>query len=85
MHEVSPVTTGSDEDHQIETQQTMAYTAKLRQQEQIIRKWAGLWRSLILSSLDQTLYPYSTYIRVLNLQDLSDLLIHGMFRAKIKE
>ena len=85
MHEVSPVTTGSDEDHQIATQQRMAYTAKIRQQEQVIRKWAGLWRSLILSSLDQTLYPYSTYIRVLNLQDLSDLLIHGMFRAKIKE
>lgn len=37
-------------------------------------RWAGLWQSIILSSLDKTLYPYSHYIRTLDLQNLTELL-----------
>ena len=84
MHEVSPVTSGSDED-QISTHHKITYAAKLRQQERMTRKWAVLWRTLILSSLHKTLYPYSTYIRTLNLQDLEELLQDGRFRAKVSE
>lgn len=32
------------------------------------------WRTVLLSSLGKTLYPYSKYIRALNLQDLQELL-----------
>ena len=36
-------------------------------------KRAGLWRTIILSSLGKTLYPYSQYLRTLNLQDMKNL------------
>lgn len=39
-----------------------------------LRRCARLWRTIILSSLGKTLYPYSQYIRTLNLQDLKELL-----------
>lgn len=35
---------------------------------------AGYWRAIILSSLGQTLYPYSHFIRTLDLKDLEVLL-----------
>lgn len=85
MHEVSPVTTGSDEDQISAKQNSTTFAAKLRQQEEIVRKWAGLWRTLILSSLGKTPYPYSQYIRALNLPDLAELLQDGRFRTKISE
>ena len=78
------MTSGSDED-QITTQDKTTYAAKERQQERLIEKWAGLWRTLILSSLRKTLYPYSNYIRALNLQDLAELLQDGRFRTKVSE
>ena len=84
MHEISPVTSGSDEDR-LSTQPKTTYAAKLRQQEEMIRKWAGLWRSLTISSIGKTFYPYSQYIRALNLQDLAELLQDGMFRTKISD
>lgn len=42
-------------------------------EEEIRKKRAGLWRAIILSSLGKTFYPYSRYIRTLNLQDLEKL------------
>ncbi|MCJ1267194.1 hypothetical protein MMC22_007079 [Lobaria immixta] len=44
------------------------------QDERIFKKWATLWRSIILSSLSKTLYPYSQYIRTLDLGDLMQLI-----------
>lgn len=44
------------------------------QDERVFEKWATLWRLIILSSLGKTLYPYSQYIRTLNLGDLKQLI-----------
>lgn len=47
--------------------------------ERITVKWAIMWRSIILSSLGKTSFPYSQYIRTLRLQDLYELLSEGKF------
>ena len=52
-----------------------AHVMKLSRQ-QVFVKCAGLWRTIVLSSLGQPLYPYSQYIRTLNLRDLEELLPH---------
>lgn len=52
--------------------------------EDRIKKWAGLWRTIILSSLGKTLYPYSQYIRTLHLVKLEELLENSKFEAKIR-
>lgn len=44
-------------------------------------KCVSLWRTIILSSLGKTLYPYSQYIRTLNLRDLEELLQMPGYRA----
>ena len=47
--------------------------------ERITMKWAKMWRSIILSSLGKTLFPYSQYIRVLRFGNLYELLTDGKF------
>lgn len=42
--------------------------------ERFYLKCAGLWRTIILSSLGKTLYPYSRHIRTLDLGELEELL-----------
>lgn len=56
--------------------------AKRLSQAQIIMKCAGLWRTLILSSLGKTLFPYSKHIRKLNLRDLEEMLLDPNFGAR---
>lgn len=46
-------------------------------EDRTLSKFVGLWRTIILSSLNKTLYPYSRYIRALNLRDLNLLLTDG--------
>ncbi|MCJ1263484.1 hypothetical protein MMC22_003354 [Lobaria immixta] len=58
---------------------------KLSRREQYIKEWASLWRTIILSSLGKTLYPYSQYIRTLNLRNLEQLLLHSKFEANIRK
>ncbi len=43
-------------------------------QELFVHKWSILWRSIILSSMGKTLFPYYCYIRVLDLRDFKSLL-----------
>ena len=78
MHEVAPVAnSGSDE---VEVSRQGGPVADVRrQQDQIIIRWAELWRMIILSSLDLTAYPYCRYIRVLDLRNLKDLLDEPKF------
>lgn len=76
---VAPIT-DKDSDQQIPAPGKLgkihnAHVMKLSQQ-QVFMKCAGLWRTIVLSSLGQTLYPYSQYIRTLNLRDLEELLTH---------
>lgn len=55
-------------------------TKKLAGDKKIIMKWAGLWRTIILSSLGRTLYPYCQSIRTLDLDNLRTLIIDTKFR-----
>lgn len=84
MHENSPVTSRGDEDL-ITTQGRTDYATKVRQQERMIGKWAVLWKTITLSSLNKTLLPYSKYIRTLNLRDLDQLLQDRKFLDKFSE
>ncbi|BCR88018.1 uncharacterized protein ACHE_40582S [Aspergillus chevalieri] len=84
LYDTAPVTGGgATEDEQIKARRTggSVEDAK-RQQERTIWKWAAMWRSVILSAIDQTYLPYCNYIRHLNLEDLSDLLSHSGFKDK---
>ncbi|GFF54489.1 hypothetical protein IFM61606_06656 [Aspergillus udagawae] len=71
-HELSPVRGGGTELGILDS----TYTR---------RKWASMWRSIVLSALDQTYLPYYSYIRYLDLNDLSNLLSHSSFTGKIKD
>ncbi|GAB1213645.1 hypothetical protein ATERTT37_002795 [Aspergillus terreus] len=48
-------------------------------------KWALMWRSIVLSTLNQTYLPYYTYIRYLDYDDLVGLLDAPGFTGKIIE
>jgi len=54
-------------------------------QGQLVQKWSILWRSTILSALGKTIMPYCKYIRMLDLDDLKDLLDDDKFRGVISE
>ncbi|MCJ1261621.1 hypothetical protein MMC22_001487 [Lobaria immixta] len=53
--------------------------------EKYFKKWRSLWRTIILSSLGKTRYPYSQYIQTLQLQDLEKLLTDVEFNARISQ
>ncbi|TKA70060.1 hypothetical protein B0A55_06241 [Friedmanniomyces simplex] len=51
-----------------------------------VMRWSILWRTLILSALGKTLYPYCRHLRELDLRDLSSLLDRldePKFRTKV--
>ncbi len=79
-HNSAPVTTrGIDE---IEGSKPERYEHAA--QEVIVQKWALLWRSILRSSLDKTLFTYCRYIRALDLRDLKYLLDEPRFRTHDK-
>lgn len=81
----------SDEDADCDSDAEMLIHGRLRRinysratwllQDQILKKSAGFWRTIILSSLSKTLYPYAQYIRSLDLQDLKQLITNFQFEA----
>ena len=74
MYDVSPVTNRGSSDVDVSAQERAktTYTSRLRQEEVMSMRWAQLWRTIILSSLEKTLFPYCRYIRTLNLEDLEE-------------
>ena len=87
MHDVAPVTTGGSNE-EITGPDRLGrkhYTTKATQEKVLMMKWAGLWRTIVLSSLGKTLYPYSQYIRTLNLQDLKELFEDNKFSEKVSK
>ena len=48
-----------------------------------IQRWSILWRSIIASALDVTLFPYCRYIKNLDFRDLGNLLDEDQFRNKV--
>lgn len=87
LYDTAPVTGGGGtEDEQIKARRTGGSVEAAKwQQERTIWKWAVMWRSVILSALDQTYLPYCSFIRYLNLEDLSELLSHSGFKGKTHE
>lgn len=85
MHDVAPVTSGVNEEVELSRYSRAGATNlgdRVAQQEQIVRKWSELWRSIILSSLNKTVFPYCRYILALNLRDLLQLLEDPKFKGK---
>ena len=81
MHDVAPVTTGGSDEIEVGRPNTLGAISR-SQQKRMMSRWAGLWRSMILSSLDQTAFPYCRYIRALNLSDLIALLDDTKFSGE---
>jgi hypothetical protein len=59
--------------------------APIAEQLLLVQKWSILWRSIITSCLQVTLYPYCKYVRALDLRDLENLLDDGQFKGKVQE
>jgi hypothetical protein len=58
-------------------------TVSIADQELVVQKWSILWRSMILSAFGKTVLPYCKYIRVLDLDDLKQLLEEERFKGII--
>ena len=82
MHDVAPVTNGGSDEVEVARPGKHVDT-RIQQQDRTVQKWATLWRTMILSSLDKTTYPYCRYIRALNLRDLKELLEDWKFRGAV--
>lgn len=50
-----------------------------------VQKWSILWRTIILSALGKTTYPYCRHLRFLDLRDLGYLLDDDKFRGKVSQ
>lgn len=50
-----------------------------------VQKWSILWRTIILSALGRTSYPYCRHLRFLDLRDLGYLLEDDKFRGKVSD
>ena len=82
MRDLAPVTDYCrDEPAHDKNGRTRLAQAK-RTRKRHVKRWTGLWRTIILSSLGKTLYPYSQYIRTLNLEDLGELLTDRDFGVR---
>ena len=52
----------------------------LSEQDLAVQKWSILWRTIIMSALGQTIYPYCKHLRMLDLRDLGYLLDEDKFK-----
>ncbi|KAF2712430.1 hypothetical protein K504DRAFT_531531 [Pleomassaria siparia CBS 279.74] len=71
-HHLAPVKGGGDDEG-----------GSIGMKQVIVQRWAILWRSIIASSLDDTLFPYCRYIKALDLRDLMELLDDVHFKGKV--
>lgn len=55
------------------------------EQELVVQRWSIMWRTILLSCLGETLFPYCRYLRVLDLRDVYELLDDDKFRGKIQQ
>ena len=49
----------------------------------MVQRWSILWRSIVASALDTTLFPYCRYIKLLDFRDLRYLLEDDQFKGKV--
>lgn len=62
-------------------------TLQQREDDQVfnVKKWARMWRSITISSLGLSFFPYCLYIRILDLHDLGELLDEHIFKNVASE
>jgi hypothetical protein len=60
-----------------------SFSARVAQQNRTVSKWALQWKSIIMSSLGKTAYPYCLYLRSMDLTNLEDLFEERVFRESI--
>jgi hypothetical protein len=75
----------STEGADVEMSKLVSFQARREQQIVAISKWALLWKSIILSTIGKTAYPYAWYIRSLDLRNLTNLLDEPLFREHIMD
>jgi hypothetical protein len=80
IHHLSPVISSEGSDAELTKNQDLEYKDRISKQNKIVAMWALQWKSVIASSLRETLYPYGLYIRTLDLRNLSELLEEPQFR-----
>lgn len=51
---------------------------------QALQRWSIAWRSIILSTMNGTAFPYYSYLRFLDLRDLGNMLDDEKFKKKIQ-
>jgi len=51
---------------------------------QALQRWSIAWRSIILSTVNSTAFPYYAYLRVLDLRDLHNMLDDEKFANDIQ-
>ncbi|RAL11604.1 uncharacterized protein BO97DRAFT_369990 [Aspergillus homomorphus CBS 101889] len=77
---------GTEDEHFLKPRRFPATATSFKGEiDPAIRKWALLWRSIALSSLDQTYLPYYGYLRYLDLDDLGDLLKDPKFTGQVRD
>ncbi|ORY10412.1 hypothetical protein BCR34DRAFT_350596 [Clohesyomyces aquaticus] len=71
-HHLAPVRNGGEDEAVI-----------LPTKQLVVQRWSILWRSIIASSMNATLFPYCRYIRILDFRDLENLLEDDQFKGKV--
>lgn len=74
-HHEAPIRGGGDD----------ALGTPLAQRLLVTQRWSILWKSIIASSLDTTLFPYCRYIKTLDFRDLGNLFGDEQFRSKVQK
>lgn len=84
MHDDSPVTNRGSSDVDVSAlDRAKPQRARMNPEEFMTMRWAQLWRTLVLSAMDKTLFPYARHVRTLNLEDLEELLQDPKFKNHV--
>src|SRR5271170_3219476 len=72
---------GGDSD---QTEVSKSSTIKKTYFPALLVQWALQWRSIIMSSLGKTAYPYCVYLRSVDLGNLEDLFDEKVFKESMQ-
>ena len=70
IHDVAPITSARSDEIEISANEKTS----LKRRARVFEKRVSMWKTIVLSSMGKTSFPYSKYIRTLRVQDLEDLL-----------
>lgn len=60
-------------------------SSSIPETDQVVMRWAIMWRSVFLACSNKTLYPYASYLRFADLRDLAGLLESSRFQQQIEK